>query len=102
MTRVREALPADAALHPGLGLRVDRYPAHLADQDDGQLLLLLAEGNGRPVGVADDNPDATRLYLRPGYLETGIRSVDRWSWTGPDGTRHEVADPVRRLVRALT
>lgn len=53
------------------------------------------------LGVADDNPDAARLYLRLGYRETGIHYVDRWSWTGPDGVRHEEADPVRWLVRDL-
>jgi hypothetical protein len=95
MTRVRVALPADAALHPGLGLRwTGTRPTWRTRTTVGSPQLGL--------GVADDNPDAARLYLRPGYLETGIRSVDRWSWTGPDGTRHEVADPVRRLVRALT
>ena len=53
------------------------------------------------LGVADDNPAAARLYLRLGFTETGLRSVDRYTWTDADGVAHDAADPVRYLVRLL-
>jgi ribosomal protein S18 acetylase RimI-like enzyme len=45
-----------------------------------------AADDGRPalsVAVADDNPDAARLYRRLGFRETGLRSA---------GTRYLVLD----------
>jgi len=52
------------------------------------------------LGVADGNP-AAALYLRLGFAETGVRYVDRYTWTDPDGVGHDEADPTRYLVRPL-
>jgi GNAT superfamily N-acetyltransferase len=54
------------------------------------------------LGVADDNDRAARLYLRLGYAETGCRYLDRYHYVAEDGTRHEVAEPCRFLVKQLT
>jgi ribosomal protein S18 acetylase RimI-like enzyme len=72
----------------GHGTALIRAAAH-AVAADGRTSLAVA--------VADDNPDAARLYLRLGFRDTGLRAVDRW--TRPDGT--PVADPVRYLVLDL-
>ena len=51
------------------------------------------------LGVADDNPDAARLYLQLGFAETGLRYVDRYTWTDAEGVAHDAADAVRHLER---
>ena len=56
---------------------------------------------GVGLGVGDENPAAARLYLRLGFAETGLRYVDRYTWTDADGVDHDEADPCRYLVRPL-
>jgi GNAT superfamily N-acetyltransferase len=95
---VRAALPdvpvlANLAVEPaerrrGHGTALVRAAVRAA-ADDGRTALAVA--------VVDGNPGAARLYLRLGFRETGLRSVDRW--TRPDGTPG--ADPVRLLVLDL-
>ena len=42
------------------------------------------------VGVAEDNPDAERLYRRLGYHPTGVIDVSRYDWITAEGAvRHE-------------
>lgn len=42
------------------------------------------------VGVAEDNPDAERLYRRLGYCPTGAINVSQYDWITPEGAvRHE-------------
>jgi GNAT superfamily N-acetyltransferase len=91
---VRAALPdvlvlASLAVEPaerrrGHGTALVRAAARAAADDGGTALA---------VAVADGNPDAARLYLRLGFRETGVRSLDRR--TRPDGT--PVTDAVRYL-----
>jgi GNAT superfamily N-acetyltransferase len=61
-----------------------------------------AEGHLRVgIGVGDDNPAAARLYLRLGFVETGLAYTDEYTWTDAEGIDHDAADPVRYLVRDL-
>jgi GNAT superfamily N-acetyltransferase len=53
------------------------------------------------IGVAVDNPDAARLYLRLGFDETGLTYADHCTWTDAGGVDHDAADEVRYLVRDL-
>ncbi|GIJ32843.1 GNAT family N-acetyltransferase [Micromonospora sediminimaris] len=53
------------------------------------------------MGVGEDNARAFALYLRLGYEDTGYRYLDRYHYTDDRGTRHEVADPCRFLVKSL-
>lgn len=42
------------------------------------------------VGVAQDNPDAERLYRRLGYRATGVIDVSQYDWITAEGAdRHE-------------
>ncbi|QCU76939.1 GNAT family N-acetyltransferase [Citricoccus sp. SGAir0253] len=66
-------------------------------QGVGSALIAAAEDSasqaGRyqvAVGVAEDNPDAERLYRRLGYRPTGIIDVSEYDWITPEGMlRHE-------------
>ncbi len=53
------------------------------------------------LGVADQNARAAALYLRLGYQETGCTYLDRYHPLDDDGTRHDVADPCRFLIKPL-
>jgi GNAT superfamily N-acetyltransferase len=42
------------------------------------------------VGVAEDNPDAERLYRRLGYRPTGVVDISEYDWITAEGAvRHE-------------
>jgi GNAT superfamily N-acetyltransferase len=42
------------------------------------------------VGVAEDNPDAERLYRRLGYRPTGVVDISEYDWITNEGAvRHE-------------
>lgn len=53
------------------------------------------------LGVDDHNGRAAMLYLRMGFAETGVRYLDRYFYVADDGTRSDVADPCRFLVKTL-
>ncbi|MDG4825620.1 GNAT family N-acetyltransferase [Asanoa sp. WMMD1127] len=53
------------------------------------------------LGVDDHNPRAAALYARLGYTDPNCRYVDHYSYVDEAGTRHEVADPCRFLVKDL-
>ncbi|WP_281172119.1 GNAT family N-acetyltransferase [Amycolatopsis benzoatilytica] len=53
------------------------------------------------LGVDDANHRAGALYLRLGYQETGCHYLDRYHYIDEHGTRHEVADPARFLIKQL-
>ncbi|WFE48320.1 hypothetical protein [Verrucosispora sp. WMMD1129] len=53
------------------------------------------------MGVGEDNARAFALYLRLGYEDTGFRYLDRYHYLDDRGTRHEVAEPCRFLVKSL-
>jgi GNAT superfamily N-acetyltransferase len=71
----------------------DRYRG----QGVGSALIAAAEAlaaqAGRyqmAVGVAEDNPDAERLYRRLGYRRTGVIDVSEYDWITAEGAvRHE-------------
>jgi ribosomal protein S18 acetylase RimI-like enzyme len=51
------------------------------------------------LGVDDHNGRAAALYERLGYEDIGCRYLDRYHYLGDDGTRREVADPCRFLIK---
>jgi ribosomal protein S18 acetylase RimI-like enzyme len=53
------------------------------------------------LGVDDVNERAAALYLRMGYAETEVRYLDQYFYITDDGTRHDVAEPCRFLVKTL-
>jgi len=64
----------------------------------------LAENRGYKliaVGVALDNPDATRLYRRLGYTPTGVVDVCAYDWTGDDGQQHHEIETDQLLIKRL-
>lgn len=84
------------------------WPPEVRGQGIGTAILLAAEALARRrgherigLGVEDGNEAAARLYLRLGYLETGCRYLDRYHYVLADGSRHDVADPARFLVKEL-
>ncbi|GAA4393500.1 hypothetical protein GCM10023088_72970 [Actinomadura verrucosospora] len=88
----------------GLGV----WPPELRSQGIGRALIGTAEALVRQrghdrigLGVDDDNQRAADLYLRLGYQETGCRYLDRYHYIDDHGTRHEVVDPARFLVKQL-
>lgn len=97
---VRDALP-DAAEVSNLGVRPD-----LRGQGIGGALLSaaeqLADARGVPriaLAVADDNPDAARLYLRRGYTDHGLRATFSYPYPDETGTVREVVEHTTVLVR---
>jgi ribosomal protein S18 acetylase RimI-like enzyme len=96
----RAALP-DAAEISNLGVRAD-----LRGQGIGSALLAAAEQRAEARGVpcvalsvADDNPDAVRLYRRRGYLDSGLRATFRYPYPDEDGVVREVIEHTTVLVR---
>ncbi|MDT0262025.1 GNAT family N-acetyltransferase [Jatrophihabitans lederbergiae] len=65
----------------------------------------LAENRGYKliaVGVALDNPDATRLYRRLGYTPTGVIDVCAYDWTDDDGQQHHEIETDQLLIKRLS
>ncbi|MFD5094251.1 GNAT family N-acetyltransferase [Amycolatopsis thailandensis] len=87
---------------------LDVWPPELRSQGIGTTIIAAAEDITRHhghhwigLGVEDGNSRAAALYLRLGYQETGRRYLDRYTYTDSDGTRHDIADPARFLVKSL-
>lgn len=79
-----------------------------AGQGIGTALIRAAEARAENqgfrmigLGVAEDNPNAARLYLRLGY-QARTRYVDSWSYVDDAGTKHDVDDPATFMVKDLT
>jgi GNAT superfamily N-acetyltransferase len=53
------------------------------------------------LGVDEENVRAAALYRRLGYRDTGCRYLDRYQYVDEHGTRHDVADPCRFLIKAI-
>jgi GNAT superfamily N-acetyltransferase len=53
------------------------------------------------MGVDETNARAATLYLRLGYRDTGHRYLDRYHYIDDRGTRHDVADPCRFLIKVI-
>jgi ribosomal protein S18 acetylase RimI-like enzyme len=53
------------------------------------------------LGVDDQNLRAAALYLRLGYQETGLRYLDRYHYIDDHGSRHDIADPCRFLIKPV-
>lgn len=74
---VRSALPAVPELSNLTVEAADRRRGHGTALIRAAARAAAAEGCGAlAVAVADDNPDAARLYLGLGFHETGLRSRD--------------------------
>jgi ribosomal protein S18 acetylase RimI-like enzyme len=54
------------------------------------------------LGVATDNEAAARLYLRLGYVDTGMAAECRYTYYDGDDVAHDVVEVDRYLVRDLT
>jgi ribosomal protein S18 acetylase RimI-like enzyme len=54
------------------------------------------------IGVDEDNVRAAALYRRLGYRDTGYRYLDRYHHIDDRGTRHEIADPCRFLIKMIS
>jgi GNAT superfamily N-acetyltransferase len=87
---------------------LDVWPPELRSKGIGTALIAAAEkltqqrGYHRiGLGVEDGNSRAAALYLRLGYQETGRHYLDRYAYVDNDGTRHDIADPARFLVKNL-
>ncbi|GHE13523.1 hypothetical protein GCM10011381_36140 [Klenkia taihuensis] len=104
--------PRDAVVRERLGRlpEISNLQVHPDERGRGhgtalvEALCALAAGQGGTrvgLGVADDNPDAARLYLRLGFAETGLAYADHYTWTDTAGVEHHAADDVRYLVRDL-
>lgn len=50
------------------------------------------------LGVDEDNPDAARLYLRLGYVDSGVRCVSRYTYPDDAGVPREMVEHCRCLV----
>lgn len=88
------------------GLQV--WPEHRQSRGIGTALIAAAEDHAQQrgrsrigMGVGDSNTRAAALYLRLGYVDSGCRYLDRWHYLDETGTRHDVADPCRFLIKAL-
>lgn len=53
------------------------------------------------IGVADDNPDAERLYRRLGYRPTGVVDVSEYDWVTDEGSRRHETERDQLLVKDL-
>lgn len=100
---VRDRFPKCPELN-GLGV----WPPQLRSQGIGTAIIRAAETQARRsghhqigLGVDDLNHRAAALYLRLGYEETGCRYLDRYHYIDDNGSRHEVADPARFLIKQL-
>jgi GNAT superfamily N-acetyltransferase len=54
------------------------------------------------VGVAEDNPDAERLYRRLGYRPTGVIDVSEYDWITPEGAVRHETERDQLLVKDLS
>ncbi|MBE1491197.1 GNAT family N-acetyltransferase [Plantactinospora soyae] len=54
------------------------------------------------MGVDDHIPRAAALYRRLGYRDADCRYLDRYQYIDDHGVRHEVADPCRFLIKAVS
>lgn len=53
------------------------------------------------ISVADDNPEAARLYARLGYVDSGLRYESRYMYPDDAGVLVEQVEHDRLLVKAL-
>lgn len=74
----------------------------------GTALLASAEEKARTrgfsrlgIGVADDNPDAARLYACLGYTDTGLRIESRYMYPDNAGVPGEIVEHNILLVKDL-
>ena len=82
---------------------------HCRGQGVGSALIAAAEDRasqaGRTqiaVGVAEDNPDAQRLYRRLGYRLTGIIDVSEYDWITAEGAVRDETERDHLLIKDLS
>ncbi|MFC0249821.1 GNAT family N-acetyltransferase [Citricoccus parietis] len=78
-------------------------------QGVGSALIAVAEAlasrAGRhqmAVGVAEDNPEAERLYRRLGYRPTGVVDVSEYDWITAEGAARHETERDQLLVKDLS
>ena len=86
------------------GLQV--WPEKLQSRGIGTAMLALLEQEARARGHAElglgvDSDGPLPLYLRLGYVDTGVRYLDRYTWIDEDHRQHHVAEPCRWLIKHL-
>lgn len=88
------------------GLEV--WPPTSQSRGIGTALVTAAEALARDrghrrigLGVGQENDRAAALYLRLGYTETGLHYLDRHHQLDEHGTRHEVVEAARFLIKEL-
>jgi GNAT superfamily N-acetyltransferase len=86
------------------GLQV--WPARLQSRGIGTQILrrldaLVAARGHDTIGLGVDDPRARALYLRLGYVDSGLTYVDRYTWIDDDHRPHEVADRCAWLTKRL-
>lgn len=87
------------------GLQV--WPAHLQSRGIGTRILqqldeLVAERGHDVIGLGVDDPRARALYLRLGYVDSGLTYVDRYTRVDDDLVTHEVAERCAWLTKYLS
>jgi predicted GNAT family acetyltransferase len=88
---------------------LDVWPEQMRSRGIGTALIAEAErqavarGFGQiGLGVADDNPRASALYLRLGFRETGCHYLGRYEVVDPAGARHAITEACQFLVKDLS
>lgn len=87
------------------GLQV--WPEHLQSRGIGTQMLALIEHEvqargHRTLGLGVDDPRAKALYLRLGYVYSGVDYIDRYTWIDGDHREHHVADRAEWMMKTLT
>lgn len=86
------------------GLQV--WPERLQSHGIGTQMLGLLEEQARArghhdLGLGVDDSGPKRLYLRLGYVDTGVDYIDRYTWIDDSQQEHHVADPARWMMKPL-
>ncbi len=69
--------------------------------ESAEALAAQAGRNQVAVGVGDDNPDAERLYVRLGYLPTGVFDVTEYDWVDEDDVVHHAIERDQVLIKEI-
>ncbi|MFI8775833.1 GNAT family N-acetyltransferase [Brachybacterium paraconglomeratum] len=86
------------------GLQV--WPEELQSHGIGTAMLALLEQEAHArdhaeLGLGVDSAGPLPLYLRLGYVDAGVRYLDRYTWIDEDHRQHHVAEPRRWLIKHL-
>ena len=84
------------------GLQV--WPEHLQSRGIGTQILEQVEAAAAArghdtIGLGVDDPRARALYIRLGYVDSGLTYVDRYTWIDDRLQEHHVADLCQWLTK---